>query len=82
MESNDESEDRAAKRRRLGEEEIMKRREKRLWEDKRNKLLFEYSQFTYYAKAVITFRRFHFSLLTLFYVLECNCHVRFGLESK
>ncbi|CAH0549110.1 unnamed protein product [Brassicogethes aeneus] len=40
-----------AKRRRLNEEAIMKRREKRLWEDKRNKLLFEYSQFTYYSKA-------------------------------
>lgn len=30
----------------------MKRRERRLWEDNRNKLLFEYSQFTYYTKAV------------------------------
>ncbi|CAH1118663.1 unnamed protein product [Phaedon cochleariae] len=44
-------ETRAAKRRRLGEEEIVKRRERRLWEDNRNKLLFEYSQFTYYARA-------------------------------
>ncbi|CAG9770153.1 unnamed protein product [Ceutorhynchus assimilis] len=44
-------EDRAAKRRRLGEEEIMKRREKRLWEANKNKILFEYSQYTYYARA-------------------------------
>lgn len=55
--SNDESEEsdgenRAAKRRRLGEEQIMKRREKRLWEENKNRLLFEYSQFTYYSKAV------------------------------
>ncbi|XP_044764128.1 cell division control protein 45 homolog [Coccinella septempunctata] len=49
--SDDEIEGRAAKRRRLNEEEIMKRREKRLWEENRSKLLFEYSQFTYYAKA-------------------------------
>lgn len=61
--SNDEEEDeddnggesRAAKRRRLGEEEIMKRREKRLWEENKNKLLFEYSQFTYFARAVSYF---------------------------
>ncbi|KAJ8956232.1 hypothetical protein NQ318_014963 [Aromia moschata] len=46
-----ENENRAAKRRRLDEEEIIKRREKRLWEEKRNKLLFEYSQFTYYGKS-------------------------------
>lgn len=49
--SDDESEGRAAKRRRLNEEEIDKRREKRLWEENRSKLLFEYAQFTYYAKA-------------------------------
>ncbi|XP_050315859.1 cell division control protein 45 homolog [Anthonomus grandis grandis] len=48
---SDDDEGRAAKRRRLGEEEIMKRREKRLWEENRSKLLFEYSQFTYYARA-------------------------------
>lgn len=50
-ENGDEAEGRAAKRRRLGEEAIMKRRERRLWEAKREKMLFEYSQFTYYAKA-------------------------------
>ncbi|KAL3270828.1 hypothetical protein HHI36_021347 [Cryptolaemus montrouzieri] len=49
--SDDEEEGRAAKRRRLGEEELTKRRERRLWEENRSKLLFEYSQFTYYAKA-------------------------------
>ncbi|KAK4878289.1 hypothetical protein RN001_010795 [Aquatica leii] len=49
--SEDESEGRVAKRRRLGEEAIMKRRERRLWEAKREKIVFEYSQFTYYAKA-------------------------------
>lgn len=45
-------ESRTAKRRRLDEEQLLKRREKRLWEENRNKLLFEYSQFTYYARAV------------------------------
>lgn len=44
-------ETRAAKRRRLDEEELTKRREKRLWEDNRDKLMFEYCQFTYYARA-------------------------------
>ncbi|XP_060533412.1 cell division control protein 45 homolog [Cylas formicarius] len=44
-------ESRTAKRRRLDEQAIMKRREKRLWEENRNKLLFDYSQFTYYARA-------------------------------
>lgn len=51
-EEDNEHEGKAAKRRRLGEEAIIKRRERRLWEDKRNKLLFEYSQYTYYSKAV------------------------------
>ncbi|KAF7283659.1 cell division cycle protein 45 isoform X2 [Rhynchophorus ferrugineus] len=45
------NEGRASKRRRLAEEAIEKRRERRLWEENRNKLLFEYSQFTYYARA-------------------------------
>ncbi|CAH1963521.1 unnamed protein product [Acanthoscelides obtectus] len=45
------SEDRASKRRRLDEESIMKRRERRLWEENRDKLVFDYSQFTYYARA-------------------------------
>lgn len=36
----------------MGEAEILKRRERRLWEANRNKLLFEYTQFTYYSKAV------------------------------
>ncbi|XP_023015206.1 cell division cycle protein 45 [Leptinotarsa decemlineata] len=50
-EGSSDGEGRAAKRRRLDEAEIIKRRERRLWEDNRNKLLFEYSQFTYYARA-------------------------------
>lgn len=53
--SDSDGETRAAKRRRLGEEEIMKRRERRLWEDNRNKLVFDYSQFTYYARASAIF---------------------------
>lgn len=51
-EGEDEDEGRATKRRRLAEEEILKRREKRLWRQNRDALLFEYSKFTYYTKAV------------------------------
>ncbi|XP_066257697.1 cell division control protein 45 homolog [Euwallacea similis] len=54
-EEESDEEGRAAKRRRLDEEEIMKRREKRLWEENKNKVLFEYSQFTYYARASAIF---------------------------
>lgn len=50
--SENEEENRAAKRRRLDEEEILKRRQKRLWEANRDKLVFDYSQFTYHSKAV------------------------------
>ncbi|XP_030747406.1 cell division control protein 45 homolog [Sitophilus oryzae] len=53
--SDSDNEGRASKRRRLGEEAILKRRENRLWEENRNKLLFEYSQFTYYARASAIF---------------------------
>lgn len=72
--SDDESEGRAAKRRRLNEEEIDKRREKRLWEENRSKLLFEYAQFTYYAKAVSLIQLISTSHI-IFLVLECNTHV-------
>ncbi|KAJ8984145.1 hypothetical protein NQ317_017796 [Molorchus minor] len=48
---NSNDEDSSSKRRRLDEDALTNRREKRLWEEKRRKLLFEYSQFTYYAKA-------------------------------
>lgn len=34
------------------EEKITKRRTKRLWEEKRDKLMFEYSQFSYYGKSI------------------------------
>ncbi|GJQ85966.1 CDC45L [Trypoxylus dichotomus] len=50
-ELGDDDEDQAAKRRRLNEEAILKSRERKIWEEKRNKLLFDYSQFTYYSKA-------------------------------
>lgn len=50
-------ESRQAKRRRLGEEAILKRRERRLWEEKRDRLMFDYTQFNYYGRssAVIMF---------------------------
>ncbi|XP_014285978.1 cell division control protein 45 homolog [Halyomorpha halys] len=35
----------------LGEEEIKKRREKKEWVDKRNRIMFEYTQFSFYGRA-------------------------------
>lgn len=46
---------REAKIRRLNEEALLKRRDRRLWEEKRNKLMFEYAEFSYYGKAVSCF---------------------------
>ncbi|KAJ8889135.1 hypothetical protein PR048_008629 [Dryococelus australis] len=46
-----EGESRRNKRLRLDEEALMKRRERRLWEEQRNKLLFDYSQFSYYGRS-------------------------------
>lgn len=34
---------------RFDETKILKRRERRLWEEKRNKILFEYTQYSYYG---------------------------------
>uniref|UniRef100_A0A1B6DFH6 Cell division control protein 45 homolog n=1 Tax=Clastoptera arizonana TaxID=38151 RepID=A0A1B6DFH6_9HEMI len=48
---NEAGESRVAKRRRLNEEAILKRRERRLWEEKRNRLMFEYTQFTYFGRS-------------------------------
>lgn len=45
-------ESRQAKRRRLGEEAILKRRERRLWKEKRDRLMFDYTQFSYYGHSV------------------------------
>ncbi|XP_059490079.1 cell division control protein 45 homolog [Neocloeon triangulifer] len=47
----DEEEGRHEKRARKTEEAIMKRRDKRLWEEKRNRIVFEYSQFSYYGRS-------------------------------
>jgi cell division control protein 45 len=40
------------KRRRLDEEAILKKRERRLWEEKRDRLMFDYTQFSYYGRSV------------------------------
>lgn len=45
-------ESRQGKRRRLDEEGILKRRERRLWEEKRDRLMFDYTQFSYYGRSV------------------------------
>lgn len=49
---DEEGESRAAKRQRLNETTILRRRERRLWEEKRNRLMFDYTQFTYYGRSV------------------------------
>ncbi|XP_046385805.1 cell division control protein 45 homolog [Ischnura elegans] len=39
------------KRMRMSEEAILKRREKRAWEESRHRILFEYTQFSYYGQS-------------------------------
>ena len=55
-EENDENS--GNKKSRFDEETILKRREKRIWEEKRAKILFEYSQFSYYGQVWRTFSTF------------------------
>ncbi|KAJ1523930.1 hypothetical protein ONE63_010479 [Megalurothrips usitatus] len=50
-EDSDPEESRAAKRMRMSEEAILKRRENRLWAEKRDRIVFNYTQFSYYGKA-------------------------------
>ncbi|XP_014615036.1 PREDICTED: cell division control protein 45 homolog isoform X1 [Polistes canadensis] len=54
---NSDSESRKTKRRRLNEEDLLKRQEKRLWAENRATILFNYSQYSYYgtSSAVIIF---------------------------
>ena len=47
-------ESRQTKRRRLNEEDIIKRREKRQWEENREAIIFNYQQHSYYGKSVRT----------------------------
>ncbi|XP_015191536.1 PREDICTED: cell division control protein 45 homolog isoform X2 [Polistes dominula] len=48
---NSDSESRRPKRRRLNEEDLLKREQKRLWTENRANLLFNYSQYSYYGKS-------------------------------
>lgn len=50
-EESDPEESRVAKRMRMSEEAILKRREQRVWTEKRNRIVFDYTQFSYYGKA-------------------------------
>ncbi|XP_018344949.1 PREDICTED: cell division control protein 45 homolog [Trachymyrmex septentrionalis] len=56
-ESDDETEGRQSKRRRLNEEDILKRSERRKWVENRETILFNYSQYSYYGKssAIVVF---------------------------
>ena len=59
-EDEDDSED-EAKRTRFDEASILRRRERRLWDEKRQRILFEYQQFAYYgaSTALLMFRLAH-----------------------
>ncbi|KAG7196693.1 hypothetical protein KM043_016025 [Ampulex compressa] len=50
-ESDENDEDRQTKRRRLNEEDIIKRGERRKWAENRATILFNYSQYSYYGKS-------------------------------
>lgn len=43
--------DEGGKRKRFDETSILKKRDKRLWQEKRSKILFEYQQFSYYGRS-------------------------------
>ncbi|KAK0080928.1 hypothetical protein PV325_013088 [Microctonus aethiopoides] len=55
--TDDTGESRQSKRRRLNEEDLIKRRERREWEQKRDTIVFNYMQYSYYGKssAVVMF---------------------------
>ena len=44
--------DQAGKRRRFDEDALEKRRDKRLWTENRNKILFDYTQYCFYGTSV------------------------------
>ncbi|GAB1869359.1 Cell division control protein 45 homolog [Camponotus japonicus] len=56
-ESDNESENRQSKRRRLNEEDILRRSERRKWVENRETILFNYLQYSYYGKssAIVVF---------------------------
>ncbi|OXU30770.1 hypothetical protein TSAR_002281 [Trichomalopsis sarcophagae] len=49
--SDGEDESNQAKRRRLNEARILKKRKRREWEEKRDEILFNYTQYSYYGKS-------------------------------
>lgn len=51
-ESGNENEGRQSKRRRLNEEDILRRSERRKWVENRATILFNYLQYSYYGKSV------------------------------
>ncbi|XP_063973356.1 cell division control protein 45 homolog isoform X1 [Diachasmimorpha longicaudata] len=50
-EDSDEEESRQSKRRRLNEEDMLRKRQRREWEEKRDTILFNYSQYSHYGKS-------------------------------
>lgn len=51
-ESDNENEGRQSKRRRLNEEDLLRRGERRKWVENRTTILFNYLQYSYYGKSV------------------------------
>lgn len=77
---DDNGETQVAKRARLDEQTLMKRRERRLWEENRKRILFEYVQFSYYSRSVRIFSHLKFLInriraLIHNLFLECNSYV-------
>uniref|UniRef100_A0A2S2Q7N6 Cell division control protein 45 n=1 Tax=Sipha flava TaxID=143950 RepID=A0A2S2Q7N6_9HEMI len=62
------------KRRKLDQSILVKRRERRRWEENRKKLLFDYTQFSYYGRSVCLFK-----LYSKLVCYSATTHVLFNL---
>lgn len=79
-ESDDENEGRQSKRRRLNEEDILRRSERRKWVENRATILFNYSQYSYYGKSVCIII-YDFDNDEILFLRTCyTCSLRFITE--
>ena len=73
----------SSKRQKLDPAEmVMRRREKRLWHEKRKEILFNYMQFSFYSSSVSS-TKYLISKFVLYYLLpctDCSSNVRTCLE--
>lgn len=63
------------KRRKLDQSTLVKRRERRRWEENRKKLLFDYTQFSYYGRSVCIFQCFKIFSDSNMHFLFIGCNV-------